>query len=80
MALADREGRLALRVNPGARSEGLEIADGALLVKVRAQPTDGEANSAVLKLLAKSLGIATSRCRMLRGATGRNKLVQVDLP
>jgi uncharacterized protein YggU (UPF0235/DUF167 family) len=77
-ALADAEGRLALRVTPGARSESLAIEDGKLVLKVRAKPHDGAANEAVLALLAAALGIATSRLRMLRGATGRDKLVQLD--
>ncbi|WP_374282386.1 DUF167 domain-containing protein [Novosphingobium sp.] len=78
-ALADGEGRLALRVTPGARVESLELGEGKLLVKVRVKPEDGKANAAVLELLAAALGIATSRLRMLRGATGRDKLVQLDL-
>lgn len=77
-ALADEQGRLALRVTPGARLEALEIGDGVLLVKVRAKAKDGEANEAVLALLAEALGIATSRLRMLRGATRRDKLVQIS--
>lgn len=76
--MADDKGRLTLRVTPGARSEGVAIGDGLLLMKVRARPTDGEANRAVLALLAKALGTATSRLRLLRGATGRDKLVQLD--
>ena len=76
-ALADPAGRLALRVTPGARTEGIEIAAGRLLVKVRAKPQDGAANEAVLSLLAQALGVAASRLRMLRGATGREKLVQL---
>jgi uncharacterized protein YggU (UPF0235/DUF167 family) len=75
--LADGEGRLALRVTPGARSEGIEIADGRVLVKVRAKPQDGAANEAVLALLAAALGVGTSRLEMLRGATSREKLVQM---
>lgn len=77
-ALADAEGRLALRVTPGARIEGLELGEGVVLVKVRAKPQDGKANDAVLELLADALGIATSRLRLLRGATGRDKLVQIE--
>ena len=77
LALANREGRLALRVTPGARSEGITLDESTVLVKVRARPTDGEANVAVLALLAEALGLPTSRLRMLRGATGRDKLVQV---
>ncbi len=48
-----------------------------MLVKVRARPHDGEANAAVLALLAEALGIAASRLQMLRGATGRDKLVRL---
>jgi uncharacterized protein YggU (UPF0235/DUF167 family) len=76
-ALADDDGRLALRVTPGARTEGVEIGNGVLLVKVRAKAKDGEANAAVLAMLAEALGLAASRLRMLRGATGRDKLVQL---
>jgi uncharacterized protein YggU (UPF0235/DUF167 family) len=46
-------------------------------VKVRARPHDGAANAAVLALLAEALGQAASRLQMLRGATGRDKLVQL---
>lgn len=77
-ALADPAGRLPLRVTPGARSQSLELGEGVLLIKVTAKPTDGDANAAVLELLAQALGMATSRLRLLRGATGRNKLVQLD--
>jgi len=76
-ALADAEGRLAVRVTPGARVELLEIMDGRLLAKVRVKPEDGKANAAVLQLLADALGVATSRLRLLRGATSREKQVQL---
>jgi uncharacterized protein YggU (UPF0235/DUF167 family) len=76
-ALADERGRLALRVTPGARLTALEIGPGVLLMKVPAMAKDGEANEAVLALLAEALGTSTSRLRMLRGATGRDKLVQL---
>ena len=74
-ALADGEGRLALRVTPGSRSESIAIEGGRLSVKVRAKPQDGAANDAVLSLLAGALGVAPSRLRLLRGATSRDKLV-----
>ena len=66
-----------MRVNPGARSEGITIADGQVQVKVRAKPQDGAANDAVLALLSKALGIAPTRFEMLRGATSREKLFQL---
>jgi uncharacterized protein YggU (UPF0235/DUF167 family) len=76
-ALADAEGRLALRVTPGARSEGLAIVDGRLLARVRVPPEDGRANAAVLSLLGDALGLPASRLVLLRGATSREKLIQI---
>lgn len=76
-ALADEEGRLALRVTPGAREEAVAVVGGRLSVKVRAKAEDGKANAAVLVLLAKALGIAPSRVELLRGATSREKRVRI---
>ncbi|MCB2083870.1 MAG: DUF167 domain-containing protein [Sphingomonadaceae bacterium] len=78
LALADSEGRLALRVTPGARSEAMAIEHGRLTARVRARPQDGVANAAVLKLLAAALDMAPSRLTLLRGATSREKLIQLD--
>lgn len=71
--LIDGEGRLVVRVTPGAKVETLEIVDGRLLAKVRAKPQDGQANDAVRDLIAKALGLAPSRLELLRGATSREK-------
>jgi len=76
--LADDRGRLALRVIPGARQEAVTIAEGRLTIKIRAKPEGGKANEAVLALLARALGTAASRLHLLRGATSREKLVQLD--
>ena len=78
-ALADGEGRLALRVTPGARDEALTISEGRLLAKVRAKPEDGKATAAVLALLAEALGTPASHVQLLRGATAREKLVRIPV-
>ncbi len=77
-AAIDTEGRLAVRVTPGARSEGMAIEEGRVVVKVRAKPQDGAANQAVIQLVASGLGIAKSRVELLRGATSREKLLKID--
>ncbi len=76
-ALIDAEGRLAVRVTPGARAEALQLSDGRLVAKVRAKPEGGKANEAVIALVATALGIAPSRVKLLRGATSREKMLQV---
>jgi uncharacterized protein YggU (UPF0235/DUF167 family) len=77
-ALADAEGRLILRVTPGARVETVELGAGLVQIKVRAKPEGGKANEAVLELLAEALGLAPSRLQLLRGATGRDKQVRIS--
>ncbi|MGQ7830344.1 DUF167 domain-containing protein [Altererythrobacter sp. Z27] len=77
--LADSDGRLSLRVTPGARSETIMLRDGVVHVKTRAKPHDGAANDAVIRLLAAALSIAPSQIELQHGATSRNKLVKLSL-
>ena len=75
---------VALRVTPrGGRDEidGLEtLANGRTVVKirVRAVAEGGEANRAVVELLAKALGVPKGKIRVLSGATSRLKQIAVD--
>jgi uncharacterized protein (TIGR00251 family) len=75
---------VALRVTPrGGRDEidGLEtLANGRTVVKmrVRAIAEGGEANRAVVELLAKALGVPKAGVRVLSGATSRLKQIAVD--
>ncbi|WP_367178115.1 DUF167 family protein [Glycocaulis sp.] len=54
-------------------------ADGLshLKIRVRAVPDKGAANAAVLKLLAKSLGVSKSALELISGHTARIKAVRV---
>jgi uncharacterized protein len=77
-ARVDTEGRLAVKVTPGAREQSITIADDTVLVKVRAPADKGAANEAVLDLLAEALDLPPSRLTLLRGSTSRQKLFRVD--
>jgi uncharacterized protein (TIGR00251 family) len=71
--------RIAVRVQPRARRNELAgERGGALLVRVTAPPVEGRANDAVRKLLAKQLGVAPGRVAVVRGESGRNKLVEIE--
>ena len=75
---------IVLRVTPrGGRDDidGIEtLANGRAVLKmrVRAIAEGGEANRAVMELLAKSLGVPKGRLRILSGTTSRLKQVAVD--
>ena len=76
--------RLPIRLTPGAsadRIDGWDVdADGrpVLKVRVRARPVEGEANVALLKLLAKTLGVPKSAVSLDRGGQSRLKMIAVD--
>ena len=52
--------------------------NGELLVRVRAAPADGAANEAVLRTIAAACSVAPSRVTLVRGATTRVKVVEID--
>lgn len=71
------DGRIAVHVTPGARNETVRIEGDTVRLRVTAPPADGAANAAVLRLLAQALAIPASKLTLIRGATGRVKLIGV---
>lgn len=53
------------------------IHDGRLKVAVTSPPVDGEANAAVVELLAKTLGVAKSAVEVIAGASSRRKTIKI---
>jgi len=69
-----------IRVTPRAAANRVGgERDGALLVRVTAPPVEGEANDAVVDLLAEALGVPRSAIRVERGTAARTKRVSVPL-
>jgi hypothetical protein len=69
---------LELLVRPqGRRARCGAVQAGRLKVAVKAPAEKGKANAAVIKLLAKLLGVSRADVRIVRGRTGRRKTVRV---
>jgi uncharacterized protein (TIGR00251 family) len=74
---------VAIRVTPRSARPGIggwrAGADGRdqLEVRVAEVPADGAANAAVVKLLAKALGVSRAEVRLVSGAASRHKRVAV---
>jgi uncharacterized protein (TIGR00251 family) len=74
---------LAVRVTPKAARDrvlGLSEAAGsgvALKLAVHAPPRDGEANDALISLLASHFGLRKGDLRIAAGAGSRHKLVHI---
>ena len=73
-------GRLVVRVTPRASREALAgfDAEGRLKVRLTAPPVEGAANAALVRLLAKTLGVARGRVTVVRGTASREKVVEVE--
>ena len=72
--------KLALRVQPGARRTALlmRMSSGEWKVAVSAPPADGRANDAVVELVSDLLGVKRSQVTLVRGASARSKVVEVE--
>jgi uncharacterized protein (TIGR00251 family) len=73
-----------VRLTPkGGRDEvgGIEtLADGRMVLKarVRAAPTEGQANTALIALLAKTLDVARSKVTLAAGESARIKRIAIE--
>jgi len=74
-----RSATLRLRVTPrAARDEIVGWREpGVLAVRVTAPPVEGEANRAIVAVIAGALGLPKSAVTIVRGTRGRDKLVRI---
>jgi uncharacterized protein YggU (UPF0235/DUF167 family) len=76
--------RFCVRLTPKGGRDAIEgwssDAAGKALLKARvaAAPEDGKANSALVELIARTLGVKKSSVRIVSGASSRVKLIEVD--
>jgi uncharacterized protein (TIGR00251 family) len=54
------------------------LADGTYKINVDAPAEEGKANEELVRFLAKALGVAPPRVRILAGGTGRRKLIKIE--
>jgi hypothetical protein len=72
-------GRITVTVSPGAeRSELLGRHGDGWRARVAAPPERGRANAALCALLGEALGVPRSAVRVVGGARGRAKVVDVE--
>ena len=73
-----------VRLTPRGGRDAIEgvarRADGRVVLKarVRAAPSEGEANAALCRLLANAVGVAPRQATLVSGATAREKRVRIS--
>jgi uncharacterized protein (TIGR00251 family) len=70
--------KIWVNVKPQAKKSAVKkISVGEYAVSVRAPAREGKANEAVIELLADYFSIPKSSIRIVRGQTGRRKLIEL---
>jgi len=69
---------LRVRVRPGARRAGFRgVRSDQLLIDIDAQPQEGKANLALVKFLAKTIGVGTAQVVIVSGGGSRSKVLHI---
>jgi len=79
--LTEKSGALFFTVRVVPRASRSEIAgalDGALKVRLASPPVDGAANAELIRLLAKTFGVAKSDVEIASGRTSKTKQVRIS--
>jgi uncharacterized protein (TIGR00251 family) len=69
--------RLTVRVIPRSSKNSLSWEQETLKARLMAPPVEGAANEALIALLAQRLGLSKRSIRIVQGATGRQKIVEI---
>lgn len=83
MAASEDRAQLAVRVTPNAKKSEFagwtadEKGRPVLLVKLKAPPVDGKANTELIRFLADELDCAKGQISLLRGTSSRQKTVEL---
>lgn len=64
-------------VKPGAKQEKIVENTDGLVVYLHARAHDGEANAALVKILADYYGVSKSQVEILRGQKSHQKVVKI---
>jgi len=71
---------LRVRVKPNAKASKLELqADGTWVARLKSPPVDGKANDELTALVADHFRCHKAAVRIQAGASGRMKLLRLDL-
>ena len=72
--------KISVRLKPNShhREEVVVGDDGVLTIYTKAPAIEGRANLAAVKLLAKHFGVAPSKVKLVRGATSKYKVFEID--
>lgn len=70
---------ISVKVLPKSSRDQIIHSGNNYRIKITTAPEKGRANTQVIKLLAQEFRVAPSRVKIIKGLTGHNKLIKIDL-
>ena len=79
MSIAEKKTTIEVHLQPGAKSnEIVGLRDSILYVRVTALPRKGQANRALLALLAQALAVPKNDLDLIQGYASRHKVIAIQ--
>ncbi len=70
--------RLNVQVLPNAKkTEVVGLIDGALKIRLKAQPIEGQANEELIRFIATQMKLPKKQINVVRGLTSRQKTIEI---
>ena len=72
--------KISVHIKPNSRhrEEVVENDDDTSTAYIKAPAIEGRANAAAIKLLAKHFKVVSSKVKLVRGATSKYKIFEID--
>lgn len=71
--------KIQVRVKTNSEKQDIEsFGDNRYFVYLVSRPENNEANIELIKLMAKHLGIPSTKLKIISGASGRDKTLEVE--
>ena len=71
--------RLSVQVLPNAKkTEVVDLIDGALKIRLKAQPIEGQANVELIRFIATKMKLPKKQISVVRGLTSRQKTLEIN--
>ncbi len=79
MSIAENKTTIEVHLQPGAKSnEIIGLRDSILYIRVTALPRKGQANRALLALLAQALAVPKNDLDLIQGYASRHKVIAIQ--
>ena len=69
-----------IKAKPGAKAENIiKKSETNFVISVKEPPARGKANRAIIRALARYLGLSPSKLTIVSGSSSKQKVIEIDV-